>query len=192
MNARKFIAASSRDALKLVRVELGEDAVILSNRKVAEGVEIVAVAGAELAHLSETRVSGVVAAGQRGNSRPAAEELNARASRQSERPGKLSAQGATQAATLGAKVLEASTVRESKDTSAEQQTLLSEIKTMRNLMQEQMARLSWSDMQQRDPVRGGLLRDMLNVGFSPLLSRQLLEKNSCRWRIRLAAPHSRS
>ena len=54
MNARKFIAASSREALKLVRIELGEDAVILSNRKVPEGVEIVAMAGAELAHLSET------------------------------------------------------------------------------------------------------------------------------------------
>ncbi|MBI5889485.1 MAG: flagellar biosynthesis protein FlhF [Nitrosomonadales bacterium] len=174
MNARKFIAASSRDALKLVRVELGDDAVILSNRKVAEGVEIVAVAGAELAHLSETRVGGAGAAAPRGN-RPA-EELKGRADRQAERPGKLSAQGATQAATLGARVLEASAVREGRDTSAEQQTLLSEIKTMRNLMQEQMARLSWSDMQQRDPVRGGLLRDMLNVGFSPLLSRQLLEK----------------
>ena len=162
MNARKFIAASSRDALKLVRVELGEDAVILSNRKVEEGVEIVAVAGSELAHLSETRTS-------ENSSKPT-------------RSGKMTTQGANQAAALGAKVLEENTkresvaVRESKDTTAEQQTLLSEIKTMRNMMQEQMARLSWSDMQQRDPVRGELLRDMLNVGFSPMLSRQLLEK----------------
>jgi flagellar biosynthesis protein FlhF len=178
MNARKFIAASSRDALKLVRVELGEDAVILSNRKVAEGVEIVAVAGAELAHLSETRVS-------EGSMKPAVHSA------------KLSTQGANQAAALGAKVLDANNKRENggvaaeqrgthrpppcgestakretRDTTVEQQTLLSEIKTMRNMMQEQMARLSWSDMQQRDPARGELLRDMLNVGFSPLLSRQ--------------------
>ncbi len=163
MNARKFIAASSRDALKLVRVELGEDAVILSNRKVPEGVEIVAVAGVELAHLSETRTVESTA-------------------KQPVRTGKMTAQGANQAAALGAKVLEANgkresvTVRESKDTTAEQQTLLSEIKTMRNMMQEQMARLSWSDMQKNDPARGGLLRDMLNAGFSPMLSRQLLEK----------------
>jgi flagellar biosynthesis protein FlhF len=156
MNARKFIAASSREALKLVRVELGEDAVILSNRKVAEGVEIVAVAGAELAHLSETRTTENV-------TKPT-------------RPGKISAQGVNQAAALGAKVLEANSKRESKDTTAEQQTLLSEIKNMRNMMQEQMARLSWSDMQKSDPERGGLLRDMLNVGFSPMLSRQLLDK----------------
>ena len=164
MNARKFIAASSRDALKLVRAELGEDAVILSNRKVAEGVEIVAVDGAELAHLSETRTHEVAAA------KPPV------------RNGKLTPQAASQAAVLGAKVLEESSsrarveIRESKDTTTEQQTLLSEIKTMRNMLQEQLACRSWSDMQQRDPVRGGLLRDMLNVGFSPVLSRQLLEK----------------
>jgi len=34
MNARKFIAATSREALKMVRLELGDEAVILSNRKV--------------------------------------------------------------------------------------------------------------------------------------------------------------
>lgn len=162
MNARKFIAASSRDALKLVRVELGEDAVILSNRKVPEGVEIVAVDGSELAHLSETRTPESTA--------------------KQTQPGKLTAQGANQAAALGAKVLEANgkretaVVQETSHSTLEQQTLLTEIKTMRNMMQEQMARLSWSDMQQRDPERGGLLRDMLNVGFSPVLSRQLTEK----------------
>lgn len=156
MNARKFIAASSRDALKLVRVELGEEAVILSNRKVPEGVEIVAVAGSDFAHISETRLC-------EGADKQA-------------RSGKLSAQGANQAAMLGATLLETNNKREAKNETGEQQTLLSEIKTMRNLLQEQMACFSWSDMQHRNPVRSGLLRDMLNVGFSPLLSRQLLEK----------------
>jgi flagellar biosynthesis protein FlhF len=162
MNARKFIAGSSREALKLVRVELGADAVILSNRKVAEGVEIVAVPNSELAHLSETRMNET--------------RMPESVAKSPVRSGKLSAQGASQAAALGAKVLEANDKRETKDTTAEQQTLLSEIKTMRNMMQEQMACLSWSDLQQRDPARSGLLRDMLNVGFSPMLSRQLLDK----------------
>ncbi|HLP98508.1 MAG TPA: flagellar biosynthesis protein FlhF [Sideroxyarcus sp.] len=169
MNARKFIAASSRDALKLVRAELGEEAVILSNRKVPEGVEILAMDGAALEHLSETRATESAA-------KPA-------------RPAKLSAQAANQAALLGAKVLESDDKRETpavqkpavpatarQESAQEQQTLLSEIKSMRNLLQEQLACRSWSDMQQHDPARSGLLRDMLNVGFSPVLSRQLLEK----------------
>ncbi|MEE2730493.1 MAG: flagellar biosynthesis protein FlhF [Pseudomonadota bacterium] len=44
MNTKKFIAADMRQALKLVREALGADAVILSNRKVANGIEIVAAA----------------------------------------------------------------------------------------------------------------------------------------------------
>jgi flagellar biosynthesis protein FlhF len=59
MNARKFIAASSSEALKLVRLEMGADSVILSNRKVKDGVEIVALASGELANLSETRSMSV-------------------------------------------------------------------------------------------------------------------------------------
>jgi flagellar biosynthesis protein FlhF len=47
---------------------------------------------------------------------------------------------------------------------------------MRNMMQEQLACLSWSDMQHRDPQRTQMLRSLLNAGFSPALSRQLLEK----------------
>jgi flagellar biosynthesis protein FlhF len=162
MNARKFIAASSRDALKLVRVELGEEAVILSNRKVPEGVEIVAVAGSDFAHISETRMSGRVAVPKVGNPQPTQgwAELTPE-QRGTHRPSLCG---------------ESVTVRETKNETGEQQTLLSEIKTMRNLLQEQMACFSWSDMQQRSPLRSGLLRDMLNVGFSPLLSRQLLEK----------------
>ena len=50
MNIRKFIAATSRDALRLVREALGADAVVLSNRTLDDGsVEIVALADSDLA-----------------------------------------------------------------------------------------------------------------------------------------------
>ncbi len=164
MNARKFIAVNSREALKLVRIELGADAVILSNRKVAEGVEIVALAGSELAHLSETRVPASKSKMERGEPKP-----------------RLSAQALNQAATLGAKVLDANARRgeatpENINPDNEQQKLLSELKSMQQQMQEQMASMAWTSMQQQDPKRSGLLRDLINVGFSPVLSRLLLEK----------------
>lgn len=44
MSFRRYIAANSREALAQVRRELGDDAVILSNRRVPEGVEVVAAA----------------------------------------------------------------------------------------------------------------------------------------------------
>jgi len=53
---------------------------------------------------------------------------------------------------------------------------MSEIKTLHSMMQEQLACMAWTDMQQRDPKRSTLMREMINVGFSPALSRQLLEK----------------
>jgi len=49
MNPRKFTAPSAREALRAVKRELGEDAVILSNRSADGRVEITALAAAELA-----------------------------------------------------------------------------------------------------------------------------------------------
>ncbi|WP_228979973.1 flagellar biosynthesis protein FlhF [Paraburkholderia gardini] len=53
MNIRKFVGATSRDALRLVREALGSDAVVLSNRTIEDGtVEIVALADRDLAAIS--------------------------------------------------------------------------------------------------------------------------------------------
>ncbi|WP_041758636.1 flagellar biosynthesis protein FlhF [Paraburkholderia phytofirmans] len=53
MNIRKFVGATSRDALRLVREALGADAVVLSNRTMDDGsVEIVALADSDLVALS--------------------------------------------------------------------------------------------------------------------------------------------
>jgi flagellar biosynthesis protein FlhF len=53
LNIRKFIGATSRDALRLVREALGADAVVLSNRTMDDGsVEIVALADSDLASIA--------------------------------------------------------------------------------------------------------------------------------------------
>ncbi|MEZ0605082.1 flagellar biosynthesis protein FlhF [Paraburkholderia sp. IW21] len=53
MNIRKFVGATSRDALRLVREALGPDAVVLSNRTMEDGsVEIVALADSDLAAIT--------------------------------------------------------------------------------------------------------------------------------------------
>ncbi|MHB0924999.1 MAG: flagellar biosynthesis protein FlhF [Gallionellaceae bacterium] len=57
-----------------------------------------------------------------------------------------------------------------------QENILSEIKSMSAMLQQQFAALYWNDVQLRDPQRAGLLRKMLNAGFSTLLARQLLDK----------------
>ena len=44
MNVRRFTARTSRDALRLVRQAFGDDAVVLSTKPCAEGVEVLAMA----------------------------------------------------------------------------------------------------------------------------------------------------
>jgi flagellar biosynthesis protein FlhF len=53
LNIRKFVGATSRDALRLVREALGPDAVVLSNHTMDDGsVEIVALADSDLAAIT--------------------------------------------------------------------------------------------------------------------------------------------
>ena len=54
MNIRKFIAPTARQALKDIRNELGDEAVILSNRKVDGGVEIIALANEEITQMTDS------------------------------------------------------------------------------------------------------------------------------------------
>ncbi len=52
MNVKKFTAPTSREALRKVRESLGPDAVILSNRQIDGGVEILALANDDAASLA--------------------------------------------------------------------------------------------------------------------------------------------
>lgn len=60
MKIKRFVAADMRSAMNLVRKEHGPDAVILSNRRIAEGVEIVAAA-----HYDESVVQRALDAARR-------------------------------------------------------------------------------------------------------------------------------
>src|SRR5690554_1150958 len=53
MTIRRFRAASHKDAMRKVRDTLGDDAVIVSSRKTAQGAEIFAIGEAELAKLHD-------------------------------------------------------------------------------------------------------------------------------------------
>lgn len=53
MNIRKFIAPTTRQALKEIRNELGDDAVILSNRQLENGVEVIALASETMEQLTD-------------------------------------------------------------------------------------------------------------------------------------------
>jgi len=157
MNIRKFIAPTARQALRDIRNELGEEAVILSNRKVDEGVEIIALA-------NEEQLSGIMDQGAWiGNQGAGVGRVSTRPLRQA------------QDRHVGLKPDLPATVPQSSILNSES-SILVEIKSMHSMLRQQLAALSWNDVQQRDPQRAALLRRMLNSGFSALLARQLLDK----------------
>jgi flagellar biosynthesis protein FlhF len=72
LNIRKFVGATSRDALRLVREALGPDAVVLSNRTIEDGtVEIVALADSELAAIAPKARSGANSGNSANSAAPA-------------------------------------------------------------------------------------------------------------------------
>ena len=70
MNVRKFIAANARDALRKVKETLGNDAIILSNRGIPGGVEIMAVAARDMAMIVPTQVAEAPMPHQRVQPKP--------------------------------------------------------------------------------------------------------------------------
>lgn len=148
MTIRKFIAPTTRQALRDIRSELGNEAVILSNRKVDDGVEIIALA-------NEGQLPGILNQGV-GIKKPGnRSETTAKHSK---------AVSNSPAAIPQSPILN------------HESSILVEIKSMHSMLQQQLATLAWDNIQQRDPHRAGLLRKMLNSGFSAMLARQLMDK----------------
>lgn len=150
MNVRKFFANTSRQALHLVRQGLGPDALILSNRAVEGGVEILAVAQGDLPlHAPVT---------------PAHPR---------ERQGKAPDSGRSPQPSVPGPAAAAAVVAAEDPAS---RSLASEIKSMRGLIEQQLVYQAWDTAQRREPGKAQVLRDMLHAGFSAALARQLLAK----------------
>ena len=54
MQMKKFIATTAREAMRKMKADLGDEAYVISNRKTAQGVEILAMAGSAMEHLTST------------------------------------------------------------------------------------------------------------------------------------------
>jgi flagellar biosynthesis protein FlhF len=156
MNVRKFTARTSREAWRLVRDALGPDAVILSNRSADGGVEILALAGEDMSSLAQ----------------PVAEKQiseNTLAAFASAR--KMT----TDQVASGPIMLNAPAQPEAVS-SNELNDVMNEIRSMRGMLEMQLAELAWTDQHKREPVKSTVLREMLAAGFSASLARYLSEK----------------
>ncbi|MBV1776749.1 flagellar biosynthesis protein FlhF [Burkholderiaceae bacterium DAT-1] len=60
--------------------------------------------------------------------------------------------------------------------STDVEEISSEIRVLRKLLEGQLAGLAWNELKRNDPERIEVLRRLLAVGFSPALSRQIVDK----------------
>lgn len=180
MNVRKFIAATARDALRKVKDMLGPDAIILSNRAIPGGVEIMAVAARDMAMIVPSpareeapRIEDYVvnlSAGNPGRAqpippaavRPSMPPHAAPATRQTPPPApRVDARPQPQAAPkVQAEVVPAE--------------VMDEIRSLRRIVEQHLAGFAWGESARSEPVKTEVLRQMLDAGFSPQFSRELL------------------
>ncbi len=151
MSAKKFVGATSREVLHKVRRALGDDAVIIANRAVGNVIEVLAMSAKTLGvGLEDAPVA-----------KPAAPRLVNPADTAHAAP-----VPSPQAAATPAPAAAATDVVAVRD-------ILSEIQRMRGVLQTELAAMSVSDLQRRNPVAAGLLGEMLCAGFSPAMARAL-------------------
>ncbi|MBC3870139.1 flagellar biosynthesis protein FlhF [Undibacterium oligocarboniphilum] len=151
MNVRKFTANTSREALRMLREALGADAVILSNRNVNGKVEIMAMADETIHSIApESHTASAYAS-----------ESPDISGFQSEQRLFTPRQGGHEQIFPG---------------SSELQDMMSEIRSMRSMLESQLAELSWTAIQKREPVKAGVLKEMLAAGLSASLSRFMMTK----------------
>jgi flagellar biosynthesis protein FlhF len=161
MKIKRFFAADIRTAIKQVRDALGADAVILSNKSVDGGVELVAALdfdeGAFLA-----------------KAEPIERESYHSDANVAPLPLKQSGvDGSTTAKSSGVK-------QESQRIEWSQDPLLvdmrHEMHTLRRMVENELSGLSWRDMGERQPQVRDLLRRMMGLDLSPAICKRLVEQ----------------
>lgn len=183
MKIKRYFAADMRQAIRKVREEQGPDAVILSNRKVDGGIEIIAAldydealvhqamgqaspshtsASASVAELPPAGATNIPKA---ATNRPTTGIADSAAARY-ERP--------HAEATTARNEAKKSSITWSQDPALVE--MRKEIHELRGLLENQLAHLAWGDLQRRQPHQTELLRRLTDLGLAAELCQALVEQ----------------
>ena len=169
MNVRKFIAATARDALHKVKEMLGPDAIILSNRAIPGGVEIMAVAAGEM----DAIVTSPRAAAAPASVPPVQEDYTVRLSSEAV-PSNRVANPIPPLTSRPAPQFEPANIAVPRAAEVVPAEVMAEIRALRRIVEQHLAGAAWGETARREPVKTEILRQMLDAGFSPRLAHELL------------------
>ena len=162
MNIRRFVATDMRAALAAIRGELGPDAVMLSSRKLPEGVEVIAAIDYDDSLLGNAGQSAQLAG-------VAADDLDVAQLDDYQRV-------AAPQLKIQREVTLARTAAPVADPAAGESSMALEIKDLRRLLETQLASLAWNDMNRQAPVRARLLRELSKLGVDSTLAAELADE----------------
>jgi flagellar biosynthesis protein FlhF len=164
MEMKKIVAPDMRTALRLVREQLGPDAIILSNRRVEQGIEV--VSALEVPQ-QETGAGNVTA-------QPVASVLPARRdtrfSEVAEIPVPVEELQKTEIPTLDNRV--------DPEELSQLQAMQAELRGMRDLLAQQLGTMSWQNYSSNNPVQASLCRKLQTMGLPASVARQCLPEST--------------
>lgn len=181
MQVKRFFAADMRQAMKLVRDELGADASIIANRRVAGGVELTAALDYQVPAAPARQANPALEAELRKTQSRIASahaELTTRVEADSGQNGQLFAPAAALAGTPATP--RTSLAQALKQPAGGEQSALDamrfELHGLRELIEVQLGSIAWGQLQTRKPQQANLWRRLQRMGLSADLSRVLLER----------------
>ncbi|MDP3815833.1 flagellar biosynthesis protein FlhF [Pseudomonas sp.] len=179
MQVKRFFAADMRTAMKLVRDELGADASIIGNRRVAGGVELTAALDYQIPAAPARQANPALEAELRKTQAKIASaqaELTTRAQVDAGKDRQLF--GAAPSLPLDS--LAAPLRPPQAPAAASDQRALDamrfELHGLRELIEVQLGSIAWGQLQNRRPQQANLWRRLQRMGLSAELAKALLER----------------
>ncbi|MEH3023306.1 MAG: flagellar biosynthesis protein FlhF [Pseudomonas oryzihabitans] len=187
MQVKRFFAADMRQAMKLVRDELGPDAAILSNRRVAGGVELTAALdyqapapaapNAELQ--AELRKTHAKIAQAHADLSIRAPGVPTTAPKDKQLLGAISAADSRREPVIAPRVAQPAAAAPATSAAPEDRRALdamrSELSGLRELLEVQLGSMAWTQVQSTRPQQAGLWRRLQRMGLPAELARHLLD-----------------
>lgn len=179
MKIKRYVAPDMRQAMREVREEQGDEAVILSTRRIAEGIEIIAALDYDEALMREASRQGAARAPAEPppplpaeNSQPPVAEAPAPRAAVAPPPPRRPRVEPTPAVPVAARAAAAPLMeRAAQDTAR----LRNELGSMREMLEVQLSSLAWNDLERRQPLRARVLREMTRIGIEPDVARLLVD-----------------
>jgi len=188
MKIKRFQAEDVRTTIRKVRETLGPDAVILSNKRIEGGVEIVAAIDYD-----ESLMGGIVAEPSLDKSKSFESDSDIENTLPSNKQPKQSRSQAaddvrysrnipttpkqkrTSVSSSDKNDVSSEKLQDSTNIGKDLSSMQSEIKSLRGLLLNQLSGMAWESESKHHPARTRLLQRLIALGLSPLLSKQLCE-----------------